>query len=228
MKYFWFQSKIPKNIITISKFNRMPSIFPFETAILFSSLSILLLIGLILRAKIKIIQKFFIPACIIGGIIALFLREAGFLPISVSSLEAAVYHLFNITFISLGLSPRSQKEMKSKRSFRDVVIMGLLIVSVALLQFIIGGIIVLLFGFSGLTLFPTFGFLVTLGFEVGPGQALSIGKSWEASGFSHAATIGLSFATIGFLFAIFVGVPLTSWMIKKGKSKFYKKNISGG
>jgi len=102
--------------------------------------------------------------------------------------------------------------------------MGVLIVSVALLQFIIGGIIVLLFGFSGLTLFPTFGFLVTLGFEEGPGQALSIGKSWEASGFSHAATMGLSFATIGFLFATFVGVPLTSWMIKKGKSKFYKKN----
>jgi len=93
----------------------MASIFPFETAILFSSWSILLLIGLILRAKIKIIQKFFIPACIIGGIIALFLRENGFLPISVSSLEAAVYHLFNITFISRSISPFPKRNEKQKK-----------------------------------------------------------------------------------------------------------------
>ena len=68
-------------------------------------------------------------------------------------------------------------------------------------------------------LFPTFGFLAPLGFEEGPGQALSIGKVWEAAGFEHAASIGLTFAALGYFFAFFVGVPLVNWGIRKGLAK---------
>jgi len=86
------------------------------------------------------------------------------------------------------------------------------------LQAVIGGGIVLLLGLFGMKLFPTFGFLVSLGFEEGPGQALSFGKVWETVGFEHAATIGLTFAAIGFLFSFFVGVPIANWGIRKGHS----------
>ena len=40
-----------------------------------------------------------------------------------------------------------------------------------------------------------------LGFNEGPGQALSFGKVWEGIGYENAATIGATFATIGFFFA---------------------------
>jgi ESS family glutamate:Na+ symporter len=67
----------------------------------------------------------------------------------------------------------------------------------------------------GVKLFPAFGLLVPLGYTEGPGQALSYGKVWEEFGFSHAATLGLTFAAVGFLFALFVGVPLVNWGIRK-------------
>ena len=86
------------------------------------------------------------------------------------------------------------------------------------LQAIIGCLFVLFFGLLGTKLFPTFGLLIPIGFTEGPGQALSIGKTWEGFGFQNAATIGLTFATIGFFFAFFVGVPLVNWGIKKGLS----------
>jgi ESS family glutamate:Na+ symporter len=57
-----------------------------------------------------------------------------------------------------------------------------------------------------------------LGFNEGPGQALSFGKVWETVGFNHAATIGLGFATIGYFFAFFVGVPLVNHWIRKDPS----------
>ena len=85
-------------------------------------------------------------------------------------------------------------------------------------QAIAGGVIVGLFGIFGIELFPTFGFLAPLGFEEGPGQALSIGKVWQGFGFEHATTIGLTFAAVGFFFSFFVGVPLVNWGIRKGLS----------
>lgn len=86
------------------------------------------------------------------------------------------------------------------------------------LQAVIGVVVVILLGIFGTKLFPTFGFLVPLGFEEGPGQALSFGKVWESVGFEHAATIGLTFAAIGFLISFFVGVPIANWGIRKGHS----------
>jgi ESS family glutamate:Na+ symporter len=93
------------------------------------------------------------------------------------------------------------------------------------LQAIIGGLFVVFFGIFGMKLFPTFGFLVPLGFTEGPGQALSIGKVWEGVGFEHGATLGLTFAAIGFLFAFFVGVPLVNWGIRKGYAKHGSESL---
>ena len=42
---------------------------------------------------------------------------------------------------------------------------------------------------------------------------------------ANAATIGLTFATIGFLFAFFVGVPLANWGIRKGMTEHAPKSI---
>lgn len=93
------------------------------------------------------------------------------------------------------------------------------------LQASAGGLLVILFGVFGLELFPTFGFLAPLGFEEGPGQALSVGKVWEGFGFAQAATLGLTFAAIGFFFAFFVGVPLVNWGIRKGLTAHGKQDL---
>ena len=93
------------------------------------------------------------------------------------------------------------------------------------LQAIIGGVLVLVLGLFGLKLFPTFGFFAPLGFNEGPGQALSFGKVWEGLGFENAATIGVTFATIGFFFAFFVGVPLVNRGIRKGFAAHTRREL---
>lgn len=201
----------------------MQEIFPFEPILIISSLAVFLLIGVILRAKISFFQKFLIPSCLIGGFIAMILRNLELIQISHSTLEIFVYHLFNISFISVGLTQvsKTRKRETGKNKIAGPLGMGLIQGVIFPLQAIIGGLFTLLFIYLGLELFPSFGFLTPLGFIEGPGQALSIGQSWEqiaAHIYTNAATVGLTFAAIGFFFAFFVGIPLVDWGIKKGLS----------
>ncbi len=193
--------------------------FPFESMLVFSSLGILLLAGVLLRSRVAFFQRFLIPGCLIGGFLGLILMNAGVIRLSVSDLETFAYHFFNISFISVGLTPDTDhpRGVKSRSDlFKAPLWMALTQSAVFPLQAIVGGGAVALFGFAGIELFPTFGFFAPLGFEEGPGQALSMGKVWQGFGFEHATTIGLTFAAIGFFFAFFVGVPLVNWGIRKG------------
>ena len=199
----------------------MQTPFPFESMLLFGSLAAMLVLGVLLRAKIPFFQKYLIPSCLIGGILGLLLLNSGVLRLSVSNLETFAYHFFNISFISVGLTQDNNQEKtknKEKRFLKGPLWMALTQTAIFPLQAIVGGILVILFGLIGIELFPTFGFFAPLGFEEGPGQALSIGKVWEGFGFEYATTIGLTFAAIGFFFSFFIGVPLVNWGIRKGLS----------
>ena len=197
----------------------MQSPFPFESMLVFGCLAIMLLTGVLLRAKITFFQRFLIPSCLIGGILGIILLNIGVMHVPVANLETFAYHFFNISFISVGLTRNeaSPATTKSKiQIFKAPLWMALTQSVIFPLQAIAGGAFVALFGLFGIKLFPTFGFLAPLGFEEGPGQALSIGKVWQGFGFEHATTIGLTFAAMGFFFSFFVGVPLVNWGIRKG------------
>ena len=193
--------------------------FPFEPMLVLGFMSIMLLVGIFLRNKLRFFQYFLIPSCLVGGIFGLVFVSTGIVKIEASSLETFAYHFFNISFISVGLSSSnedSETKIRGKDYIKGSVWMALIQSISFSLQAVIGGVVVLLLGLFGMKLFPTFGFLVSLGFEEGPGQALSFGKVWETVGFENAATIGLTFAALGFLFSFFVGVPLANWGIRKG------------
>ena len=51
-----------------------------------------------------------------------------------------------------------------------------------------------------------------------PARPCQSGRYGKEFGFEHAATIGLTYAAIGFFFAFFVGVPIANWGIRKGIS----------
>jgi ESS family glutamate:Na+ symporter len=193
--------------------------FPFETALVFGFLSIMLLIGIYLRNNLRFFQYFLIPSCLVGGILGLIIVSTGLFKVRASLLETFAYHFFNISFISVGLSGSNADEknkIRNREYIRGSAWMALVQSTSFSIQAVLGAGFVLLFGLFGMRLFPTFGFLVPLGFEEGPGQALSFGKVWETVGFEHAATIGLTFAALGFLFSFFVGVPLANWGLRKG------------
>lgn len=197
----------------------MNSPFPFDSLLVFGFLSILLLLGTLIRAKTTIIQKYLFPSCLIGGVIGSILVNTDLVEIGSSQLETFAYHLFNLSFISIGLTRdtnASQSSDKKANIFKGSLWMALTQGITFPVQAIIGGLVVLGFGLLGTDLFATFGFLSPLGFNEGPGQALSFGKVWEGMGFDHAVSIGLTFAAVGFVFAFFIGVPLANWGLRKG------------
>ncbi|MCX8123219.1 MAG: hypothetical protein N3F66_03535 [Spirochaetes bacterium] len=202
--------------------------FTFDAMIAFGWMSIMLLIGIILRAKIKAFQTFLIPSCLLGGAIGLILRSYGIIPLSADILETMAFHLFNISFISIGLTYNKEKaDLKRAGEVVQGSIWMANIEGIAFsIQAIIGGLCVLLLNAIGFNLFPAFGFFTPLGFTEGPGQALSVGKVWENLGYAHSATLGLTFAVAGFLFAFFVGVPLANWGIRKGMAVHTPKELS--
>ncbi len=196
----------------------MQTPFPFNSMLLFGFLSIMLLAGIVLRARFSFFQRLLFPSCLIGGMLGLILVNAHLLRFSPHALETFAYHLFNISFISVGLTRglNGHDTNRKKEVVSGSLWMALVQGVTFPLQAMIGGLAVMLFSLFGMHLFPTFGFLVPLGFNGGPGQALSFGRIWETVGFSHAATIGLGFAGVGYFFAFFVGVPLVNHWIRKG------------
>lgn len=192
--------------------------------LIISSLAVFLLLGVILRSLFPFFQRFLIPSCLIGGFIIMILRNLQILDISHNTLEILVYHLFNLSFISVGLTPSSkfQEKKHGKSRIEGALGMGLIQGFIFPMQAIIGGALTLLFISLGSDIFPTFGFFAPLGFIEGPGQALSMGQTWEqiaAAIYTNATTVGLTFAAIGFFFSFFIGVPLVNWGIRKGLSK---------
>ncbi|MFC2159650.1 sodium/glutamate symporter [Actinomycetota bacterium] len=184
----------------------------------FIFLSLFLIIAIILKRKIKFLQRFLIPTSIIGGFIGLILgaEVLNWIQLDVSRLGTIIYHLMAIGFISVALKERTSVPASHRR---DNVNTGLAIISSYLTQGILGFAITLSLAYTFLPkLFPPFGLLLPLGFAQGPGQAFSIGTSWEELGFANGGNIGLAIATIGFLWAIFFGIPLLNVLVRKKKA----------
>lgn len=198
----------------------MPPPFSFDPLLVFGYLSIMLIAGLLLRAYIPIFQKIMFPASLTGGLLGLLLISFDLVSVDVEIVKTFAYHFFNFSFISLGLTS-FKEEFKAKNEQKIVKGSAWMAIMQAVtfpLQAIVGSIILFLFLTAGYEpMFKTFGFLLPLAFNEGPGQALSIGSVWEGLGFANASTIGLAFATIGYFFAFFVGVPLANRGMKKGK-----------
>lgn len=179
-------------------------------------LSLFIGIGVFFKRKIYFFRKYLFPTAIIAGFIGLVLgpEVLDIIQLNSKRLGILVYHLMAIGFISIALKKR--EHIHSREIFNS----GVYIVSIYVFQGIIGFAISLLLAntfFPGL--FPAFGLLLPLGFGQGPGQAYAIGSQWEEIGFFQGGNIGLSIATIGFLWACIVGVILMNYLIKKGMFK---------
>jgi ESS family glutamate:Na+ symporter len=196
--------------------------------LLFGGFAAMLVVGVFLRATIPFFQKYLMPSCLIGGIIGLVLISLDVLKFAPADIKTFAFHFFNISFISVGLTANGNSSKTApgeKGHLKGPLWMALTQNAIFPLQAIIGGLLVIVFGLAGLELFPTFGFFAPLGFEEGPGQALSFGKVWEELGFASATTIGLTFATVGFFFSFFIGVPLANWGIRKGYAAHGPKTL---
>ncbi len=194
----------------------------------FGILAAAIIIANILRRKIPFFRKSLMPTAVLAGFLLLILRSVGVLKLDGNMLEMITYHGIAIGFISMSL--RVQKKDAASRSSAMIgAKSGALIVSVYLVQAIIGTVVVLLLAFTVMpTLFRAAGILLPMGYGQGPGQANNIGGTYEALGFAGGRSFGLSIAASGYLVACIVGVIVLNILAKRGKiRRIQHEEISG-
>ena len=185
------------------------------------ALSLLLLLGNLLRRKVPLFRRSLLPTAVIAGFIGLLLRQTGIIKLDIFFMESVTYHMIAIGFIAIGLRiPKlTAEEKQNKTVMRDGTNTGLLIVSNYLLQGVLGLAIMLVLSLTLMPdIFTAAGLLLPLSYGQGPGQANNIGTSYEVGyGFVGGASFGLALATMGFLWASIGGIIYINYLKRKNR-----------
>lgn len=191
---------------------------------LFSDLGMifgLLLVGKLIRVKIKIIQQLFIPPSLIAGFLGLALGPNGFglLPFS-DQLGTYAGVLIALVFASLPLS-------SPKFTFKEVSGRVGPIWAYAQLGMLLQWAIMGLFGLFVLKLVwpqlnSAFGIMLPTGFYGGHGTAAAIGDAFNSLGWDEAKSLGMTTATAGVVVAIIFGLIMVKRAAIKGDTSFIK------
>ena len=183
------------------------------------AVSVALLIGALLRAKVPFLQRFLIPSSIIGGFFLLFFYNfaAPQLGLDSTVLDQLMYHLLNVSFIAMALRNPSDDKPKDgsgrKAFFQNVAA----IFGQYGLQCFFGLLATLVMMVTVFPdLFPAIGLTLPLGFELGPGQAYSMTLPWEPLGFTGGTSVGLAMAAAGFITGSIGGVVLINLAVRRG------------
>lgn len=197
----------------------------------FAVASLFILIGQFLRAKVGLFQKFFVPASMIAGFIALALGTQGLniLPFS-DQISSYPGMLIIVIFAAVGVNGFTF----SKKAFKaEVDRIGSYFSYKVLAQAIQFGFAPLLSILIISNLFPDinygFGLLLAAGFSGGHGTAAAVGTTFASEGFVDGTDIAMTCATVGILAGIFGGLFFIKLGTKFGWTKYIKsfQYISG-
>ncbi len=189
----------------------------------FGYAGIMLLVGVLLRAKIPAFQKIMVPASVLAGIVGILVMNLGIdLGASPRMYTNIVNELFTVSFISIGLTEidPSAGQKKAKSVMRGCFGMGLVWCILYALTPVLGALIVWLTGKS-FGMDSVYGTIIPFAFAQGPGQAAAFGALYEGYGWENAAVVGVAFAAVGFLVSFLIGVPIA----KLGISRKIAKNM---
>lgn len=177
-------------------------------------ISILLIIGNVLRNRLKVLQALLLPAPITAGLLGLILGQEVLGVIHWSD-QVGTYTTLLIAVVfasmaySMNLGGSVASGARNMWGYSTAMFMG---------QW---GIFILL----GLYFFapffgtePWFGMMLPVGFVGGFGTAAAVGSALEDIGIAEASSIGFTSATVGTLVAIVGGVIAANWGIRKGKA----------
>jgi ESS family glutamate:Na+ symporter len=188
-----------------------------------AAISVLSMIALVWIAA-ELSRRFrafhWVPRALTAGLLGLVLGPpvADVLPVSRLGLETLVYHGLGLVFAAVALrEPASREE-----SGHDARIIATALPGIAALQGLVGVAVVALLLAMGDGVHIGFGLLLPLGFNQGPGQALSMGEAWEPLGLEDGGGIGLIIAALGFAWCCMGGIALIvrgrrrGWLASRG------------
>ncbi len=205
-------------------------VLPLDIAFLLAAA--LLLIGLFLRARIELLQLFYVPASIIGGLIGLAALQGGqataqiglrWIPeqtvAMVDELRTWPGWLIAVVFAGLFLDKpgRSMKE-----SLHGAARQGNMVWIICLGQVGLGLMAVWLI-IQPLHLGPFegnvpiyFGQLIEAGFVGGHGTSAALGEVYEKMGFAEAKELSFFMATVGLIYSVVSGVFFVNLGVRRG------------
>ena len=187
----------------------------------FCLLSVLLVIGKVLRTMIPLLQRFYLPSSVIGGFVGLIILRSfpGLIPAEVAGTVSKLPgFMINVVFATLFLGVVTPP-------LRQVA-------QVAFPQFCFGQILawgqyVLGFAVVGFLLMPLFGVnegfgnLLEICFQGGHGTVSGMAESFTSFGWEDGIALGYTMATAGMLLAVILGIVLINWAARRG----YIQNI---
>lgn len=185
-------------------------------------MSSLLLLAKIIRSKVKIVQRMYIPSALIAGFLGLLLGKQ-FLNVVPFSNEISSYAGILIAFVFGSMFIGNKNKVSFKKMFDSVGDSFLVNAAAEIAQFglfILLGVTILPMLFNGIN--KAFGLLLPAGFVGGHGTAAAIGGVLVENGWLDAVSIGQTFATIGLLGGIIGGVTIINIGARKGKTSIIK------
>ena len=197
----------------------------------FALASLFIMLGQLIRAKVKFVQNLFIPAGMVAGFIALALGTQGldvlFFSDSIGSYPGV---LIILIFAAVGIGGFSIDKANINSEISRVGSYFSYKVLAQAIQFslpVIFSIVVIS------NLFPEinygFGLLLAAGFSGGHGTAAAVGSAFNNLGFTDATDIAMTCATVGMLSGIFGGLAFIKIGTKRGWTKYIQdfKFVSG-
>ncbi|MBO7561434.1 MAG: sodium:glutamate symporter [Bacteroidales bacterium] len=186
-------------------------------------LSGLLLIGKLIRVKVKVVQQLFIPPSLLAGLLGLALgpNGLGWLPFS-GNLSSYAAVLIALVFATL---PFSSQKTSVKEVVTRVGPMWVYAQLGMLLQWGVMGLLgIYLFKSVWPDLNQAFGAMLPTGFYGGHGTAAAIGSAFDNLGgglkWEDAMTLGMTTATVGVIMAIIFGLVIIKWGARKKQTAF--------
>jgi len=195
----------------------------------FVALCLLLGAGHLLRTRIKLLQKLYLPSCVVAGLFGLLIIQTF---AAMDSLGQPIHKinslisdwtklwavlpafLINVVFACLFLGVRIPKFSTLWKRSGPQVVYGQI---VAWGQYVVGlGLWLVVLG----QLFPQlpsmFAAVLPVGFEGGHGTAAGLAPVFEERGWPQGKDFALTSATFGILSAITFGMILINWAVRKG------------
>ena len=202
----------------------------------FVVLCILLGIGHVLRSRIKLFQKLYLPSCVIGGLFGLLVIQIfsagsgnctlcesanGWLDEVTGPWEELPSFLINIVFACLFLGVKLPKFSEIWRRSAPQVVYGQI---VAWGQYVVGlGLWVFVLSWIFKDLPGMFAGILPVGFEGGHGTAAGMGPVFANYGWAEGQDLAMTSATFGIISAIVVGTILVNWAVRRGYAVRHKE-----
>ncbi|MEX2533898.1 MAG: sodium/glutamate symporter [Nitriliruptoraceae bacterium] len=196
------------------------------------AIGLVLVVAKLIRRRVSVFRRLFLPASIIGGLLVLLLGPQvlgrivtllggpellanGVLSESVEQVWSQLpVILINVVFAALFLGkpiPGIRKVWQlagPQAAFGQSVAWGQYVVGITL------GLLVLspIFGMS-----PMAGALIEIGFQGGHGTSAGLVDTFEAFGFAEGTDLALGLATIGLISGVLFGTAIVNWGVRTGR-----------